>query len=290
MARTLTDFLLLCLTRHLTNAAPGDMVGNKPGCTLCSANLHTQCSAWLLFLPSTSPPQPPSLSPHLPLPSSPFFFFPQCSFSPFFLLHFLPSIYSIPLPSIPEREDPCFLLYLNVTTLTMSLYPPLTGQPHRKLRLRKMKSLAWPHNLEFLDIGQDLFPHTHTHKRHQDHTTASPHTLGRLMSYSYRGTPVLSAPATRPLVPTSLTFTPPPSLSLLLPGWRDTVAAKLPNPRQFCPGTCASSHFFSKQPFQSYLKHRETLFTCGDTLKEMQEGREGGVTGWKRGRESRKGG
>lgn len=85
-------------------------------------------------------PFPSSHLPHLPptsLPISP----PPSSFFPILLLplmllpplpssslHFLPSNYSIHLPSISEREDPCFLLYLNVTTLTMPLYPPLTGK------------------------------------------------------------------------------------------------------------------------------------------------------------------
>lgn len=110
-----------------------------------------------------------------------------------------------------------------------------------------MTSLARPHNLELLASGQDLDPH----RRHQGHTTATPHSGkaaglqegARALSKHQRALDLL------PLDPPSLTFTPPPSSSLLLPGWRVTVAAKLPSPRRFCPGACASAHF----PSHSHL-------------------------------------
>lgn len=101
-------------------------------------------------------PPPPSFLFILFLPSMLLLSLLPPSFPSFYLFH--------PSPFYTRKGRPLFPSLLKCHH-TMSLYPPLTGQSHRKLRLRKMKSLAWPHNLEFLDIGQDLFPHTHTQKK-----------------------------------------------------------------------------------------------------------------------------
>lgn len=131
-----------------------------------------------------------------------------------------------------------------------------------------MKSLAWPHNFKFLDVA-GLVPAQRAPGLYHSHTTL----WEALVSYGYRRMPVLSASATGPLVSPSLTFTPPPSLSA--PAWMERhCGSQTAQPKTVLPRTLRQFSFSSTQPVQSYLKHRETLFTCGDTLKCKKEGRE----------------